>query len=151
MPTSDEIFAEIMTVLRRRLGAQIDHYHFPPPVFAAMQGEFLALNLEEASLTVRFPILANQLNPYGSMQGGIIAAAIDNTVGPLSVLVAPPNVTRHLELTYSKPVRAEVGWITVRADLIERQDRRLTFKAEVFDPQKNRLVRARAEHWIITS
>jgi len=34
------------------------------------------------------------------MQGGMIAAAVDNTIGPLSFLVAAPNVTRRLEMKY---------------------------------------------------
>jgi hypothetical protein len=83
------------------------------------------------------------------MQGGMVAAAIDNTIGPLSVLVAPPNVTRHMELKYSRAVTPQTGYITVIAQLLERDGNWLTFKAEARDPQGKRLVRAKAVHWII--
>jgi acyl-coenzyme A thioesterase PaaI-like protein len=138
-----------MALLKNRLGDRLDEYAFPPPVFLAMQGEFSAYDPENNTLIVRFPVLENWLNPYGIMQGGMVAAAIDNTIGPMSVLVAPPNVTRHMELKYSRAVSPEAGFIIVTAGLIEHNGRWLTFKAEVRDPQGQRLVRAKAVHWIL--
>jgi len=149
MTSSSTLLDQIMVVLKKRLGNRLDEYAFPPPVFLAMQGEFSTYDPENHTLIVRFPVLENWLNPYGIMQGGMVAAAIDNTIGPLSVLVAPPNVTRHMELKYSRAVSLEAGFITVKAELIERDGRWLTFKAEVRDPQSQRLVRAKAVHWIL--
>jgi acyl-coenzyme A thioesterase PaaI-like protein len=128
----------------------MEKYAFPPPVFAAMQGEIIGLDLEVGTLTARFPVLAHHVNPYRTMQGGMIAAAVDNTLGPLSVLVAPPNLTRRLEMTYSRPVTPETGHIVVTAQLLARQDRWLTFKAVVNSPDGRRLARAKATHWIIS-
>jgi acyl-coenzyme A thioesterase PaaI-like protein len=148
----------IMAVLNGRLGDRIEEFAFPPPVFA-MQGEFFAFDLEMGTLTVRFPVLADHMNPYGTMQGGMVAAAVDNTLGPLSLLVAPPNVTRRLEMTYSWPVTPEMEHIVVTAQLLDRprtlgprpkvRDRWLTFKAAVRSPGGRRLARAKAAHWII--
>jgi len=42
----------------------------------------------------------------------MVAAAADNTLGPLSVLVAPPNLTRRMEITYARP--AGIGCIPWR-------------------------------------
>ena len=98
----------IMERVRERLGDKIVQFRIPPPVFVSMQAEVVAFDPEEASLTVRFPVLEKDLNPYHTMQGGMIAAAIDNTLGPLSMLVAPPNVTRQLEVTYSRPITLEL-------------------------------------------
>lgn len=148
LPRASQLSTIIMTILRDRLGDRIEEYAFPPPVFAAMQGEFVSLDLEAGTLSARFPVLAHYLNPYGTMQGGMIAAAVDNTLGPLSVLVAPPNVTRRLEITYSQPVSPEMGHLVVTAQLLDRQGRRLTFKAEVRSPAGQRLARAKATHWI---
>jgi acyl-coenzyme A thioesterase PaaI-like protein len=53
----------------------------PPPVFESMQGEFLEFDEKDKVLKARFPILDTYLNPYGSMQGGMIAAAVDNVLG----------------------------------------------------------------------
>jgi acyl-coenzyme A thioesterase PaaI-like protein len=124
-------------------------YPIPPPVFTAMQGEFIACDLDESSLTTRFPVLESYLNPYGTMQGGMVAAAVDNTFGPLSMLVAPPNVTRRLEMTYSHPVTSDLGHITVTARLLERDGRRLIFSADVRDAHGRRVARAKATHWIV--
>jgi acyl-coenzyme A thioesterase PaaI-like protein len=139
----------IMDVIQRRLGDRVDEYRIPPPVFRAMQGEFLAFDLDSGWLTARFPVLEAYLNPYGSMQGGMVAAAVDNTLGPLSMLVAPPNVTRRLEMKYSRPITTDLEFIIVNAKLVERKGRWLTFSANVEDREEMLLARARAVHWIV--
>jgi acyl-coenzyme A thioesterase PaaI-like protein len=139
----------MMAILRDKLGARAELYAFPPPVFVAMQGQIVTFDLEAGSLTARFPVRTSDLNPYGTMQGGMIAAAVDNTLGPLSVLVAPPNVTRRLEMTYSRPATPKMGHIVVTAELLVRQNRWLHFRAEVRDPADRRLARAKATHWIL--
>jgi uncharacterized protein (TIGR00369 family) len=141
--------ASVMDVIRQRLGDRLDEFRIPPPVFRAMQGEFLAFDAEDGWLTARFPVLEEYLNPYGSMQGGMVAAAVDNTLGPLSMLVAPPNVTRRLEMKYSRPITPDLEFITVKSRLIERKGRWLTFRAEVTDQAGTLLARARAVHWIV--
>jgi acyl-coenzyme A thioesterase PaaI-like protein len=149
MTNSREIELEIMALLRKQVGDRIDAYKIPPPVFEAMHGEFLAYDLEEKSLTAQFPVLERYLNPYAAMQGGMIAAAVDNTLGPLSVLVAPPNLTRQLEMTYSKPVKLDMGMIIVKAKLLSREGQKLFFCADVRDRDGSRLARAKAAHWIL--
>jgi acyl-coenzyme A thioesterase PaaI-like protein len=124
-------------------------FTFPPPIFAVMRGEFVDLDLDAGMLTTRFPVRERYLNPYGTMQGGMIAAAVDNTLGPLSMLIAPPNVTRRLEMTYSRPVTLDMGHIVVNAELLERKDRWLFFRAEVRSQEGLRLVRSKATHWIL--
>lgn len=114
-----------------------------------MQGQFIELDLDTGSLTAQFPVLESYLNPYGAMQGGMVAAAVDNTLGPLSVLVAPPNVTRRLEMKYSRPVTLDMDYIVVQARLVERKDRWLYFKAAARSQKGLVLARSRATHWII--
>jgi acyl-coenzyme A thioesterase PaaI-like protein len=121
----------------------------PPPVFLAMRGEFISFDRQAKVMTVRFPVLPEQLNPYGTMQGGMIAAAIDNTLGPLSLLVAPPNFTRRLEVKYRRRVTLGLGHITVVARFIEQNKRQLYFRASVVDDEGNELASAKAGHWII--
>ena len=143
------VTASIMDIIHRRLGERVDRFRVPPPVFEAMQGEFLAYDVEAGTLTTRFPVLDHYLNPYGTMQGGMVAAAIDNTLGPLSMLVAPPNVTRRLEIKYSRSVTADLGHVLVEARFLERDGRWLRFKAAVRDEGGTLLARARATHWIV--
>ncbi len=140
---------QIMEILVNKFGDHISDFAFPPPVFTAMEGEFVALDMAAGSLTVQFPVRKRYLNPYHAMQGGMVAAAIDNALGPLSVLVAPPNVTRKLELTYSRPVTLDMGCIRVQARLIKRDEPCLYFRAEVRSGDGQRVARAKATHWII--
>lgn len=149
MENPDPLSTEVAEILRRKLGDRLDQYAFPPPVFVAMQGEFVKMDLDNGTLTVQFPVLESYLNPYGTMQGGMIAAAVDNTLGPLSVLVAPPNVTRRLEMAYSRPVTPDLGQLIVTSRLLERKGRWLFFRADVYDQNGRRLARAKAVHWII--
>ena len=141
--------SSIMDLVQQRLGNRADEYHIPPPVFSTMRGQFLAFDLDGGWLTARFPVLEEYLNPYGSMQGGMVAAAVDNTLGPLSMLVAPPNVTRRLEMKYSRPITPDLEFIIVKAKLVERRGRWLTFRAKVTDQEGTLLARARAVHWIV--
>lgn len=141
----------VFSILHDRLGARIDAFLVPPPVFTAMQGEFLEFTEEAGILSARFPILKEYLNPYGTMQGGMIAAAIDNTIGPLSMLVAPPNVTRHMELKYSQPVTPELVHVIVEAKFLGQEGRQLKFTAKVYNPDGKILAIATAIHWIIAS
>lgn len=142
--------ASMMDILQQRLGDDIENYLIPPPVFTTMRGEFLDFDLDSGTLSARFPVLQEYCNPYGSMQGGMLAAAVDNTLGPLGMLVAPPNVTRRLEMKYSRPVTPDLEYIIVEARFLIREGQRLTFSAEVRDTQGTLLARARAFHWIIS-
>jgi acyl-coenzyme A thioesterase PaaI-like protein len=145
----DNLTGAIMDTLRGRLGDRMAEYTIPPPCFTLMQGEFLEFDPIPGSLSAQFPVLESYLNPYGTMQGGLVSAAVDNTLGPLSALVAPPNVTRHLELTYSQPITLDMEHIVVRARLLERKGQQLFFKARVQNQEGLRLARAKAVHWIL--
>ncbi|NIS81598.1 MAG: PaaI family thioesterase [Anaerolineales bacterium] len=143
------LLSSIVDLLHKKLGDRIENYLIPPPVFITMQGEFLDFDLEKGSLTTRFPVLKENLNPYGSMQGGMVAAAVDNTFGPLSMLVASENVTRRLEVKYSRPITLDLEHIIVEARLLERKGRRLIFSADVRNASGELMARARALHWIV--
>ena len=139
----------ITKILQDRLGDKIEDFLIPPPVFKLMHGEFLTIDIKAKLIITRFPILAEYQNPYRTMQGGMVAAAVDNTLGPLSMLVAPPNVTRRLEMKYSQPITTDLEYITVEGILIKRDGRRLTFRADVRDQEGKLLARGKSFHWII--
>jgi acyl-coenzyme A thioesterase PaaI-like protein len=146
---TDTLTTLILDILREKLGRQVDAYVLPPPVFTAMKGQFIELNLDKGLLKAQFPVCESALNPYHTMQGGMVAAAVDNTLGPLSMLVAPPNVTRQLDMTYNRPVTVDMGYIVVIAQFQERKERWLYFRATVHSPKGQRLARAKAVHWIM--
>ena len=139
----------IAKILHDRLGDKLEDFLIPPPVFELMHGEFLTIDLDSGQIKTRFPVMAEYQNPYRIMQGGIVAAAVDNTIGPLNFLVAPFNVTRRLEMKFSRPITEDIKYILVEANLLSRQGRKLTFNATVRDQNETLLARGRASHWIV--
>ena len=145
----DRIQKDLLPLFEDRLQGRTDEINFPPPVFDAMKGEVVDYDIERETLINRFPILSEHLNPYGNMQGGIISAAIDNTIGPLSLLVSPPNFTRYMLVKYGKIVSPDLGYIYVTAKFIEKKKRQLFFEATVADKDGNKLASAKSTHWVI--
>ena len=117
----------VLAALRDKMppGADIE---IPPKVFTDMGGELLDYD-EGTALTARFPVRERYQNPMRTMQGGMIAAAIDNTLGPLSYLVAPPSVTTQLNTSYVRPVRPDDEYIVVRGWVVEQAGRQLFLAA----------------------
>ena len=124
---------DVIELFSDALGDQINDFTLPPPSFEIMECEFIDYNAEEKSLMIRLPVLEKWQNPFGTMQGGMIDAAIDNAVGPLSLLVAPMNMTRTIETKILKAITMDVETIYVKAKLIEEKKRRLIFEAKVVD------------------
>jgi acyl-coenzyme A thioesterase PaaI-like protein len=139
----------ILDIIHHKLGDRVRDFLIPPPVFREMYGEFIDFDEEHSILRTRFPVLEKYLNPYGAMQGGVVATAVDNTFGPLGMLIAPPNVTRRFEIKFSRPVTLDLEFITVEARLLNRSGRWLDLMAEVRDPDGQLLARAKAKHWIV--
>ena len=97
-----------------------------------MQGQFTDF-IEEQSLTARFPNLERYANPFGFMQGGIITAAIDNTVAPLSYVIGPPCITKEITTTYKRPIKRTDHFIEVVASLLEKTATELILQAKVYN------------------
>jgi len=102
----------------------------PPKVFVDMQGEFIEF-VEGESLTARFPNQERYQNPFGFMQGGIIVAAIDNTVAPLSYLVAPPNITKEINTIFKRPITESDHYVEVTASIVEQTLTHIVLQAEL--------------------
>jgi uncharacterized protein (TIGR00369 family) len=102
----------------------------PPKVFVDMDGEFIDF-VEGESLTVRFPNKERYMNPLGFMQGGIIVAAMDNAIAPLSYMLAPPNITKEINTSFKRPVTQSDRYIDVTASVIEKTSTQILLQAEV--------------------
>ena len=131
------------------LGDKINDFIVPPPIFEIMQCEIIEYKQEEKSLIVRLPVLEKWQNPFGSMQGGMIDASIDNAVGPLSLLVAPVNMTRTIETKILNAITMDVETIYVKAKLVEAKKRRLIFEADVVDDEGMVYATSRIVNFII--
>lgn len=122
--TSDEL----LDLLKSRVPAGAP-LRLPPPCLTEMQAEPVAWE-DGALLSMRFPVLERWQNPLGYMQGGFIAAALDNTLGPFSYLIAPPSVTSQLALSYLRPVAPDTTHIVCTARLVERTAKTLYLAGE---------------------
>ncbi len=130
---SAKIFENILTSFASTPGMEI-----PPPVYKVMDAEAIDY-VEKQSLTIRFPMKKEYQNPLGHMQGGVICAAIDNTLGPLSYLVAPPSVTTQLNTQYVRPVLPTDKFIDITAMVVDQTKSQIIMRAEVRN-EKNKLV-----------
>jgi len=124
MNTSD-ILSRMLSMVPQGAGMEL-----PPKVFLDMEGEFVDF-VEGKSLTIRYPNRERYSNPFGFMQGGIITAAIDNTVSPFSYVIAPPSITKEIVTKYKRPVKSTDEYIEVTATLITKTEKYLTIRGEV--------------------
>lgn len=120
-----DIMQRVLELIPAETGMEL-----PPKVFIDMEGEFIDL-VEGISLTARFPNKDRYMNPMGFMQGGIITAAIDNTVSPLSYMLGSPNVTQTISTTFKRPVKKTDRFIIVEASMIEKTETHIVMQAEV--------------------
>ena len=119
---------DLAALIRARLPEPV-HALVPPPCLLDMQGEVVEYE-DGRALTMRFPVLPRYRNPLGNMQGGFIVAALDNTIGPFSFLIAPPSATASLDAQYLRPVTSNDASITCCAWLVERTRNTLHIHAE---------------------
>lgn len=149
MNYSNPVQEELIRILREKFREIAGEFEIPPPVFIAMRGEVLEFDIDRGYLKIKYPVLNEHLNPFGNMQGGMIAAAIDNTLGPLSMAVAPLNFTRHLEIKYRRAIPLATGYLFVSGNLVRQKKQQLFFSATVIDAEGNELAAAKSIHWII--
>jgi len=140
---------DVTELFTKTLGEKIKEFNLPPPSFEIMQCEIIKFDDKEKLLVVKMPVLESWLNPYGTMQGGLIVGAMDNAVGPLSLLIAPKNMTRDIESKLLKPITMDLEYIYVTATLYEHKKRRLIFDVIVADKDKNIFAKAKVTNWVL--
>jgi uncharacterized protein (TIGR00369 family) len=115
-----------------------------------MEGELLEYD-EGRQLRMRFPVQARYRNPMGNMQGGYIVAALDNTIGPFSFLIAPPSATASLNTQYLRPVTPGTRYIDCRAWLVERTRNTLHIHAEASNDAGKAVVLCQSVNQILST
>jgi len=145
----DKTPINILALFTEALGKNLHEFNLPPPSFEIMQCEILQFDVKKKFLVVKIPVLELWLNPYGTMQGGMIIGAVDNAVGPLSLLVAPKNMTRKIESKLLKPITEDMEYIYVTATLIEQKKRRLIFDVVVKNKEGIIYAKATLTNWIL--
>jgi uncharacterized protein (TIGR00369 family) len=78
----------------------------PPPCFEFLHSELI--EIESGRAVVRFSPIEQMENPFGQIQGGILAGMIDNCVGPAVGATTPDRQTTTIQMSihFLKPVIA---------------------------------------------
>lgn len=121
----------------------------PPPVFVELGGEITDVDIDAKTMTVKFPVEDRFRNPLGFLQGGILVAMIDNTVGPLSFMLAPPSVTTQFNTSYLRPVTPQDTFLTIKAVCIEQTRRQLFLQGTAYNMEGKTLCIAQATQQVV--
>ena len=114
-----------------------------PPVAKLLGWTFAGWDADRNEITVRFTGTTDFLNPAGFVQGGILTAMVDDTMGP-AVLAASGGTKMcqsiDIHSHFLRPVLP--GPVTCRARVV-RLGRQIAFlEAELFDDQDRLCLRA---------
>lgn len=94
-------------------------------IMEMMEMQLVDCSYQEKSVTLRFPVMSWQINPIGTLHGGISATAADDTGGLLTQMVTMTGVTPtvYLNTSYLSPVK--LGDNLIVKARIERAGKRL--------------------------
>jgi uncharacterized protein (TIGR00369 family) len=79
-----------------------------PPAAATLGWELIEVNVERGTLEVAFEATDAFTNPMGNVQGGFLAAMLDDTLGPALVATLDPGQfapTLELKVNFLRPTR----------------------------------------------
>lgn len=110
---------------------------FPMPPIARLLGwKLLALDPLAGTIEVEFAAKSEFTNPSGFVQGGILAAMLDDTIGPAAFAMTGGKrltTTIDLSLHYVRPVLP--GVITAKAKVINLGAKIAFLEGELFDAE----------------
>jgi uncharacterized protein (TIGR00369 family) len=94
----------------------------PPPPAAALLGfELLAIDPAQGTIRVRFTARPEFTNPIGVVQGGFVAAMLDDTLGPaLTATLEPDQFAPTIELKVNFIAPAQPGTLVADGRVVAR-------------------------------
>jgi uncharacterized protein (TIGR00369 family) len=93
----------------------------PPPAAELLGWELLAVDPDEGTIEVAFTATEQFVNPVGVIQGGFLAAMLDDTLGPALVATLDPGEfapTTNLDVQFLRPARP--GRLVGRGRIVRR-------------------------------
>ena len=119
----------------------------PPPAAVLLGHRFRAFDREAMTLSLGFEARPEFVNPSGVVQGGFLTAMIDDTMGPLlMVLTGGGSATIDLTVSFLRGVLP--GPVTTHARVV-RMGRTVAFmEGELFDAHDRLSVRATASFFL---
>ncbi|MEO1406679.1 MAG: PaaI family thioesterase [Pseudomonadota bacterium] len=122
-----------------------DVFPKPSPSSSTLGFEILALDMTAWTTRVRFDGKPEFRNPAGYIQGGFLAAMLDDTIGFLAGMKTAPKAlpsTVDLHTTFLRPVR--VGAVEVAARLANIGRAMIFAEATLFDSRGKEAARSSA-------
>src|SRR6202789_1709535 len=93
----------------------------PPPSPVPLGWELVSVDPDAGTIEVTFAASEQFLNPAGAIQGGFVAAMLDDTLGPALVATLAPDQfapTTDLHVQFLRPARP--GRLTGRGRVVRR-------------------------------
>jgi uncharacterized protein (TIGR00369 family) len=122
-----------------------------PPVADLLGWELKAVNPEEGTITVQFDARPQFTNPQGNIQGGLLAAMLDDTMGPALVATLPAGQfapTLEMKVSYLAP--GKVGPLWGHGRVVHAGRTNAFVEAELVDGAGKLIARASATVRIVT-
>ncbi|MFB9209251.1 PaaI family thioesterase [Nonomuraea spiralis] len=108
----------------------------PPPAAALLGWELVAVDPEAGTIEVAFAAGEQFTNPVGVIQGGFLAAMLDDTLGPALVATLPEDrfaPTLDLHVQFLRPARP--GRLVGRGRVVRRGKDVCFLAGELLDPE----------------
>jgi uncharacterized protein (TIGR00369 family) len=125
----------------------------PSPSCAELLGwELIAEYPDDGRIEIAFHPTAQMLNPRGTVQGGFVAAMLDDLMGTAFITLtngAEAPVTLDMNVSFLNPVMH--GRVTGKGRVIKRSRSTAFLEAELFDLDGNLLARSTSTARIVTN
>lgn len=121
-----------------------------PPAAALLGFKLLEIDPEQGTLRVQFEATPQFLNPAGSIQGGFLAAMLDDTMGPALVATLGPDQfapTLELKVSFLRP--AKVGTLVGEGRVVSKGSSIAFLSGELRDAEGELIATATATARIV--
>lgn len=123
-----------------------------PPAAELLGWELIAERPEKGEIEIAFHPDARMLNPHGTVQGGFIAAMLDDTMGPALVSMTDgAMIPASVDLNVSFIRSVKPGRVIGRGRVVSKGKSIAFLESELFDTEGNLLARATSSARIVTT
>jgi uncharacterized protein (TIGR00369 family) len=116
-----------------------------PPAAATLGWELLSVDPERGEIEVRFQAGQQFTNPMGNLQGGFLAAMLDDTLGPALVATLPDGEfapTLELKVSFLRPTKP--GQLIGRGRVVHRGGTIAFLAGDLYDGEDEHVASATA-------
>ena len=118
---------------------------FRPPCSQQLRSKIIQIDKKQGTVTIEYDITNDFLNPIGSIQGGIVAAMLDDAfsiaiLGTLDIGDMAP--TLEMKVNFFRP--AKPGLLIAKGRITHQGKRNAFVESDLYDSEERLLARASA-------